>query len=97
LREVNVKASTASIIGWALMILGFCAIAFADLLACLIWGGQGNGGWDMPMPDLVRQLKYGMAISAVIGLTGIALGWRLRRMKRGVNGGRQQKVVGNVK
>jgi hypothetical protein len=47
------------------------------------------------MPDLVRELKFYMAISAVIGLTAIAFGWRLRRMKRGFNGDRPQKEVAN--
>jgi hypothetical protein len=42
------------------------------------------------MPDLVRELKFDMAVSVVIGLVGIALGWRIRHMKRGVNGDRPQ-------
>jgi hypothetical protein len=47
------------------------------------------------MPELAREVKFYTAISAVIGLTGIAFGWRLRRMKRGVNGDHPQIEVGN--
>jgi hypothetical protein len=64
-----------------------------------VWGGNQDTGGEFyfRMPELERELKFDMAISAVIGLAGIAFGWRLRRMKRGVNDDRQQKVVGNVK
>jgi hypothetical protein len=35
------------------------------------------------VPEFARELKFDMAITVVIGLAGIALGWRIRRMKRG--------------
>ena len=91
---MNVKSSIVKIIGGALMILGCCALAFAYFLAGNVWGGQDNGAW-FTMPELDRDLKYIMAISAVIGLAGIVSGWRIRRMKRGVNGDHRQKEVGN--
>jgi hypothetical protein len=85
-------------IGGALVILGCCALAFACLLAWVEWG-RTSGGWfsNVDFSVIAREVGIAMAIFAVIGLTGIAFGWRLRRMKRGVNDGRRQKVVWNVK
>ena len=90
------KSSIVTIIGGALVILGCLALAFAGLLAWLTWGGS-PGGWTLTVPEFARELKIDMAFSVVIGLAGIVFGWRLRRMKRGVNDDRQQKVAGNVK
>ena len=69
------------------MTLGFCALAFACLLAPLVWGGcRANGTCGFTLPLLERELRFDMAISAVIGLGAIALGLRIRRMKGGSNG-----------
>jgi len=84
-----VKATMVSIISWASLILGSCVLAFACLLALLAWGGS-PGSWPIKMPGLVRELEIDMAISAAIGLAGIALGLRMRRMKGGVNDDRLQ-------
>ena len=79
------KLSIVATIGGAFVILGCCALAFACLLAWLAWGGS-PGDWSIPMPDLVKELEFDMAISAVIGFGAVALGLRLRRVKRGPNG-----------
>jgi hypothetical protein len=40
------------------------------------------------MPDLVRELKFAMAISAAVGVGAIALGFWLRRLKSASKDGR---------
>jgi hypothetical protein len=81
------KSSVVTIIGGAVVILGRGALAFAGLLAWLAWGGcQANGSCDFTLPEMVKTLRHAMAISAVLGVGAIALGWRMRRMKSGSNG-----------
>jgi hypothetical protein len=76
--------SSIRIIGGALQILGGCALAFGCVLAWMEWGGRSQGGWfsDAEFYEVARELGIGMAISAVVGVGAIALGWRLRRIKR---------------
>jgi len=85
------KSSVVTIIGGAVVILGCGALAFAGLLAWLAWGGS-PGGWSLTAPEFANELKFDMVISAVIGLVGIALGWRMRYMKSGSNGKLLQKT-----
>jgi len=82
------KSSIVTILGGALMTLGFCALAFACLLAWMEWGGKNSGGWfsNVEFYEVARDLGIGMAISAVVGVGAIALGWRLRRIRSGSNG-----------
>jgi len=84
-----VKSSIVAIIGGVLVILGCCALASACVLAWLAWGGT-PGGWTLTVPEFARELKFDMAISIVIGLAAIALGWRIKHMKQGLSGNRQQ-------
>jgi len=81
------KSSIVTIIWRTLVILGCLALVFACLLAWLVWGGS-PGDWYFPMPELAREVELYMAISAVIGVGAIALGWFIRRRKRSVNGDR---------
>lgn len=55
-------------------------------------GGGTSGGWfsKVEFSEIARQVGIAMAISVVIGLLGIALGLRIRHMKRGANGDRPQ-------
>jgi len=78
------KSSIVSIIGGALVAFGCCALAFVCFLAWIEWGGRSGGGWfsNVEFYKLARDLGIAMAISAVIGFGAIALGVRLRRIKR---------------
>jgi hypothetical protein len=78
MREVNVKVTMVSVIGWTSLILGFCALAFGGFLAWLVFGAD-NQGWQMQ--PLTGNVESGAAISAVIGVGAIALGVWLRRLK----------------
>ena len=80
MREVNVKVTMVSIISWASLIFGCCALAFGGLQACLLWGG-GQPSFQMDMTTLRGNLEFGVAISTVIGVGAIALGLWLRRTK----------------
>ena len=84
LRVVNMKSSIAVMIGGALVILGCCALAFVCLLASFEWGGcQTNGSCFFTLPILDREVRPIMTIFALIGLGGIGLGLRIRRIKAG--------------
>ena len=78
------RSSIITIIGGALQILGGCALAFGCFLAWMEWGGRSSGGWlsNSDLHGLARDVGIAMAISAVVGVGAIALGWRLRRIKR---------------
>lgn len=94
------KASMVLIIGWALLVLGCCALAFACLLAWVEWGVRAPGGWLSPDSDLHglgREVEIAMAISALVGAGGIVFGWRMRRVKRGLIGVCEAAVPKNEK
>jgi hypothetical protein len=87
------KSSIVTIIWRTLVILGCVALAFAGLIALSVWGGcQANGTCGFTLPILDRELRLDMAVSAVIGVGIIALGWRIRRMNCGPNGKLVKKV-----
>jgi hypothetical protein len=75
------RTSVRNILGIALVILGCCALAFAGVLANLIWGGCRGGECYVTLSSLGSTLKTFMAISIVVGVGVIALGLLLRRAK----------------
>jgi len=84
------KLSIVTIIWLTLVILGCLALAFAGLIALSVWGGcEANGTCGFTLPILDRELRFDMAISAVIGVGAIAIGWFIRRMK----GGSKEKLL----
>ena len=76
------KTSIPKIVGGAVLIVGFFVLGFGGLQAWLEWGG-GPENRSVHMQTLDKNLQSGAEISAVIGARAIALGWRIRRMKRG--------------
>lgn len=84
------KSSIITIIWGALVSVGSCALVIAGILAWieLDWiasRGNTHGGWlsaNSDLNGLATDVRIAMAISTVIGLVGIVLGWRVRRMKR---------------
>ena len=87
------KSLIITIIWVALMSVGCCALAIAGILAWieLDWiasSGNSHGGWLSAKSDLhglATDVMITMAISTVIGLVGIVLGWRVRRLKCGLS------------
>jgi hypothetical protein len=75
-----VKPLLPKLVGWSLIALGCCAVAFGGVQAWLVWGGD-QGSWPMQMPTLTRNLELGAEISAAIGVGAIALGFLMRRLK----------------
>ena len=87
---MKMKSLIKTIIGRATTVLGCCALAFAGLLACLVWGDHQSGGeFYIAFSTLDRDLRIIMAISAAIGVGGVVLGMRLARVKQSPNGGRK--------
>jgi hypothetical protein len=73
------RTSVRNILGIAMVILGCCALAFAGLLADLIWGGCRGGECYVTLSSLGAVLKTLMAISIVVGIGIMILGLLLRR------------------
>jgi hypothetical protein len=88
------KQSIRTIIGRATVVLGCCALAFAVLLACLVWGDNQPGGeFYFPLPTLDSEVRITMAISAAIGVIGVVVGMRITRAKQRLNAGPSQKQL----
>jgi hypothetical protein len=85
------KLSIRRIVGWAIVVLGCCALAFAGLLAMLVWGGCKGGECFIELGILDRELRSTMAISAAIGLAGVVVGMFLVRVRPGPNENLAQK------
>jgi len=89
---VKKKLSIRTIIGRATLALGCCALAFACLLAYLVWGDNQPGGeFYFPFPTLDREVRITMAISAAIGVVAVVLGVSIARAKQGTNVGTSSK------
>jgi uncharacterized membrane protein affecting hemolysin expression len=86
------RLSIRIIVGRTTMVLSCCALAFACLLACLVWGDNQPGGeFYIPFPTLDREVRIMMAISAAVGVVGFVLGMRIARAKQGPNVGTSSK------
>ena len=76
---VKMSFSVRTIIGWTLMTVGCCALAFVAFLA---WLSRDTPGAWFQLPELQKEVRFDAVISAVIGASAIVLGLLLRRVRR---------------
>jgi hypothetical protein len=88
---MKMKSSIRVVLGKKAVILGCCALAFAGLNACLVWGGCQGGECFFTLDKLVGEMKVAAATSASIGVAGVVLGLLLIHAKAGSKAGPSQQ------
>jgi hypothetical protein len=75
------------------MVLGFGALAFAVLLASLVWDGCHGGECFVTLQSLERPILTFMTVSIAVGVAAIVCGILLKRARPGSNADMSQKKL----